>query len=572
MRLHHLPIGPKIALSIGLLVAGYGLTMAMVVISGLKTEAVLTQARTGLFPATQIAKAAETALGNQVALYESAVLIGELGTLDLARHARSQALTSYRSLARQPGLGRPMQQKVTALCTDLDSWATASESAYQRLLEAKGASVPGLDPAFLGGLVAQREALQGRSTELTRELTKALDLRLEEVLKASISGRWAAIVVFIGSLLVSGVLLTMAIYVWILRPLAATLRMMQEMGHGLIHLQPGVRDEVLIVGHSFRELYALVNQQISDLEAARNELTGLNRELEDRVARRTSELSSANRSLQKTLGDLQSTQKQLIESEKLAALGGMVAGVAHEINTPLGVALTAASHLGRETILIKEVLASEQLTQTGLEDYLTAIDTASTILVNNLNRAAALIRSFKQVAVDQSSDGRRPFNLLDYSKEIVLNLQPRLKRTGHIMEVTGQDQVVIDSWPGPFSQILTNLITNALEHAFEGRTGGRIQVRIGVVSDGRARIEVADNGCGMDDEVRRQLFSPFFTTKRGRGGTGLGLHISYNLVQRLQGAISCTSQPGQGTIFTIDLPFQPAAPPAGEPGKEAAHG
>jgi signal transduction histidine kinase len=291
------------------------------------------------------------------------------------------------------------------------------------------------------------------------------------------------------------------------------------------------------------------------LRLSEQELTRHRDNLEQLVAERTTRLQKAHNALQDSFQQLKQAQDQLVQSEKLVALGGLVAGMAHEINTPVGVAVTAASFLDQKTTDLASDYQSGGLKRSALDAYLATAREASATILKNLGRAADLVHSFKQVAADQSSEQRRRFELKPYLDEVLLSLRPRYRRTGHRITIECPAGLFVDSFPGAFSQIVTNLLLNALVHGMEGIGEG--QIHIGVTADSdQIAICFKDNGRGMTPEALARLFEPFFTTKRGQGGTGLGLHIVYNLVtQTLGGRITCQSQPGKGTQFLITLPL-----------------
>ncbi len=281
----------------------------------------------------------------------------------------------------------------------------------------------------------------------------------------------------------------------------------------------------------------------------------LNEGLEQRVLERTRQLEHANQELKETLEQLTRTQRQLVESEKMASLGGLVAGVAHEINTPVGVGVTAASHLEARAKAALGAYQEGTLTRTGLEKFLALCDESTRMILVNLRRASELIRSFKQVAVDRSTEERRSFTLRDYLEEVLLSLKPQLKKSAVTVELACDPELTIDSYPGAFSQILTNLVMNALLHAFDPGQAGRLTIACGQ-EQGRLSLAFSDDGKGIAPEHLDKIFEPFYTTKRGRGGTGLGLHILYNIVtQQLAGTIRCESTLGQGTAFFLDMPL-----------------
>ncbi len=301
---------------------------------------------------------------------------------------------------------------------------------------------------------------------------------------------------------------------------------------------------------SHRRLQRDATERVRAEEAVRR----LNEELEQRVVQRTEELQEANRNLHSSLDELQRTKDHLVQSEKLAALGELVAGVAHEINTPVGIGVTAASHLELKTREIEGLHQSGKLKRSDLEGYLNTASESSGALLSNLTRAAELIRSFKQVAVDQSTQERRRFNLKQYIDGVLLSLRPKLKKTHHGVVVECPDELELDSYPGAFSQIITNLVMNSLIHGFEHKEQGAIRIKA-YWEDGALVLRYSDDGCGMGEALRSRMFEPFYTTKRGQGASGLGLHIVYNLVnQSLGGSITCESAPGQGTTFVIRIP------------------
>lgn len=272
-------------------------------------------------------------------------------------------------------------------------------------------------------------------------------------------------------------------------------------------------------------------------------------------ARYQQDLENANQELKTSLDTLKRTRDQLVQSEKMAALGELVAGVAHEINTPVGVGVTAASFLDSKTREFSRLYESGELKRSEFENYMKTVQEVSNSILINMERAAELISSFKQVAVDQSSETKRLFNLKEYINEILLSLRPRYKKTSHTINVNCPDDIQINSYPGAFSQILNNLIMNSLLHGFKDMETGQMDIDIDRGETGGIKFLYRDNGCGMDTDQKEKVFDPFFTTMRGKGGTGLGMSILFNLVtQTLQGQVYLDSAPGQGVCFTISLP------------------
>ncbi|HSX59381.1 MAG TPA: two-component regulator propeller domain-containing protein [Tahibacter sp.] len=296
------------------------------------------------------------------------------------------------------------------------------------------------------------------------------------------------------------------------------------------------------------------------IQRSEEALRRLNDELESRVAQRTADLSRSNLELQATLDQLRRAQRQLVEAEKLASLGGLVAGIAHEINTPLGVCLTAASHLQTQAAQLRTRLTSGELRRSELDEFQQAACEGSDIILRNLQRADRLVRSFKQTAVDQSSDAWRELDLEQSVRDTLVMLGPVLKTTPHRIQIDATERLFVHTSPGALYQIVSNLVLNALQHAFVAGQVGTLTIRL--LRDGEEfGIDVADDGRGMDERERARVFEPFFTTRRSEGGSGLGLHIVHNLVtQVLGGRIVCASVEGRGTRFAIRWPApRPAA-------------
>lgn len=249
------------------------------------------------------------------------------------------------------------------------------------------------------------------------------------------------------------------------------------------------------------------------------------------------------------------TQNTLVETEKLASLGGLVAGVAHEINTPVGITLTAASHLSLATEKIRDQMQSGQIKKSDLEFYLNDANESSKLILSNSQRAADLIHSFKQVAVDQTSEARRQFHIDQYLSEIITSLSPKLRHSLITVDVDCPAGLEMDSYPGALSQVVTNLLMNALLHAYNEKESGVILIQVDPLANNQIRLTVRDDGKGIPAENLKHIFEPFFTTRRGNGGSGLGLHIVYNIVfKKLGGSIHVDSTAGEGTTFTLMLP------------------
>jgi signal transduction histidine kinase len=279
---------------------------------------------------------------------------------------------------------------------------------------------------------------------------------------------------------------------------------------------------------------------------------------ENAIAKRAAEdeLRRAKERAEAALSELRETQRSLIDAERLAALGGLVAGVAHEVNNPVGISLTVASSLARRCEAFAKEIESGQIRRSRLIEFTEGMKDAASQLVGNLHRAGELIQSFKQVAVDRSHAERRLFDIRQSTEQIVSSLRPGLKNSSVTLSIDIPEGIILDSYPGPYGQVLTNLFLNAMTHAFADERGGNIRISGRQRKPQSIEIEFSDDGRGMSEEVQRRAFDPFFTTRRSLGGTGLGLHIVYNLVtRRLGGRIVLASVPGRGTRFTMTLPL-----------------
>jgi C4-dicarboxylate-specific signal transduction histidine kinase len=284
------------------------------------------------------------------------------------------------------------------------------------------------------------------------------------------------------------------------------------------------------------------------------ELQSVNEELEARVVQRTAALTSTNAELADTLQHLKQAQNELVRSEKLAALGRLVAGIAHELNTPIGNGLMAVSTLEAHQHEFKDTMAAG-LKRSTLDAFVENVGLAAQIATRNLNRAAELVASFKQVAADQTSSQRRSFNLKQVIDEMLVAMRPTLSRSTHRVETDVPDHLVLDSFPGPLGQVLGNMIDNAIRHGFDQREGGLISITAHRSGDNQVTLLVTDDGAGIAAEHLPRIFDPFFTTRLGQGGSGLGLNIVHNIVtSMLGGSIEAASPQGKGATFVLVLP------------------
>ncbi|MDP3848664.1 MAG: ATP-binding protein [Pseudomonas sp.] len=283
-------------------------------------------------------------------------------------------------------------------------------------------------------------------------------------------------------------------------------------------------------------------------------LQQLNRDLEDRVEARMADLSQANADLHQALHHIE-------RSEPLAALGALIAGMAHELNTPMGNATLVLSTLTEQVAELNSALAANQLRKTQLEGFASAASQACALLERNLQRASALVADFKQVSADQVSQRRREFNLAELVDETLHTLAPSHKHSPVSINTSIPTEIRLDSYPGPLEQVISNLINNAVLHGMHDDQPLTISISACLVDTQSLQLTLSDNGRGMSPEVAAQAFQPFFTTRQGTGGTGLGLHLVHQLVYEvLGGSLTLDSQPGGGTRFDIRLPLQaPAA-------------
>lgn len=354
----------------------------------------------------------------------------------------------------------------------------------------------------------------------------------------------------LGSLVLTSLVVALLLAIWGANKMTEPVRALIDQAHDVAE---GHAPE-----HWPRSGILELNQLSADLESMATSLQALNQKLEERVKQRTNELEQANSELTRTLNDLRQTQTELVQAEKLAALGRLVAGVAHELNTPIGNGLMAASTMSEESREFEQRL-QQGIRRSDLESFIRDVVQAAEIASRNLERAAELVSSFKQVAVDQTSSQRREFNLRAVIDEILLTLRPTFKRTPYQVITDVPDNLNLDSYPGPLGQALTNLISNALQHGFSGRDHGTVSISAEKTDADWIIIRVSDDGRGIAPELLSKVFTPFVTTRLGQGGSGLGLHIVHSVVTRvLGGNVTLESEPDQGTTFILRIP--PAAP------------
>ncbi|MBB1417894.1 sensor histidine kinase [Pseudoalteromonas sp. SG44-1] len=363
-----------------------------------------------------------------------------------------------------------------------------------------------------------------------------------------------------------------------------------------IEIETTEHNELKVMEQSFNKLIDKVVQYRKELEQTQKaliisneKLDQQNLQLEQEVARKTSNLSQAmmdlqqqkyelekqkltlteevdlrrhteqelltkHTEMQRYVDELNMAQERLVSSEKMAALGGLVAGITHDINTPVGIGVTASSFLQERLIQIENAYKDKTLSPKALEEFINDAKQSTSLLTTNLDRASELVASFKQIAVDQASEAVRTINLKEYLGEIIRSLHPKIKNTSHHINLDCPVDLTLNLPAGAISQIFTNLIMNSLIHGFDGVSNGIIDIAI-KDEDDQVIIDFKDNGNGVTEQQLEKLFDPFFTTKRDQGGSGLGTHITFNLVkQTLSGEIDATSSPGNGLHYHISFP------------------
>ena len=312
--------------------------------------------------------------------------------------------------------------------------------------------------------------------------------------------------------------------------------------------------EMMMLADSVNTMLEKINRQILQYNQAEKEITELNQNLEEKVKSRTQALRDSNQELLDALEQVHQYQSQVIQSEKMASLGQMVAGVAHEVNTPIGLGVTASTMLNDKIEEITSMLEDKSLSAKKLEKFLYESKENTQIIYRNLSRAADLISSFKQVAVDQTADNIRSVEMEEFMREIIISLNPTLKKAHHEIKVQCDPGLILKTKPGPINQIIINLIMNSLIHGFKDTAQGEIHIKVSCTNN-RCLIRYSDNGSGIEEKIKQKIFDPFVTTRRGEGGSGLGMHLVYNLVtQALNGNIEVFSELGEGAEFILEFP------------------
>lgn len=325
---------------------------------------------------------------------------------------------------------------------------------------------------------------------------------------------------------------------------------LSRLANTLQNYEQGSSPSLEVPEGELRELGQELSAMLAAMASREAKFVAAQRELELKV----SEVAVSNAELAATLRRLKAAQEQLVTTEKMASLGGLVAGVAHEINTPVGVGVTAVSSLSSRIVDVRNKYQAGELGHSELNSFLDSTQQHCELLLSNLSRAAELVSSFKQVAVDQSADGLREFDLGVYLSEVWCSLSPQLKGTSLRYDMAVKDDIRVFNYPGALSQVLTNLVMNSITHGYERGEEGHLQLDVRQ-DGGEVELVYRDDGRGIAPEHLGQVFEPFFTTRRGRGGSGLGMHIVYNLVTgQLLGSIDLHSEPGHGVEVRIRFP------------------
>lgn len=319
----------------------------------------------------------------------------------------------------------------------------------------------------------------------------------------------------------------------------------------------------LIIVQSYSESteYTRRDLEVLTFIAANISIVLKQKEISDREKETNQALKSSletitiqNKDIENKVEQLKNTQKELIQKEKMASLGSLVAGIAHEINTPLGICVTGISNLDYHYKQFDLAMENGTATDTQLQNFLEDVGDMCKIISTNVQRAATLIQGFKQIAVDQSSESMRTINLVEYINEVIHSLNPMIKKTSHSVQIDGDKTLNVFTKPGAISQLITNLVNNAFLHGFEGKSNGVVQIKV-FNQNSNIHLEVSDNGVGMNREQLANIYEPFYTTKRGLGGSGLGAHIIFNIATSiLGGKIDVSSVEEQGTKFLIIFP------------------
>ncbi|ASD65980.1 sensor histidine kinase [Pseudoalteromonas piscicida] len=313
--------------------------------------------------------------------------------------------------------------------------------------------------------------------------------------------------------------------------------------------------ELNVLANNLNIMLARTENQLERHKADKQEIKQLNQSLEEKVNQRTIALREANQELLNALERMHQYQNQIIENEKMASLGQMVAGVAHEVNTPIGLGITGSTLLRDKLSDIREAFQTKSLTSKQLERFVNDGIENLDLIYRNLNRAAELVSSFKRLAVSQDLEVNSQIDLSNLLTEVVASMRAELSTKQPEVTIDCDTGLAIESKAGPLQQVLEQLISNSLLHGFKDQQNNSISITV-KSSMGQLTIEYADNGMGVPKAIKKRIFDPFVTTRRGEGGSGLGMHLVYNLVtQALGGSITLDEEFSQGAKFIITLPL-----------------
>jgi len=313
------------------------------------------------------------------------------------------------------------------------------------------------------------------------------------------------------------------------------------------------KDELDFLADAINKMRLQIKSDIVKLEEAEGALLQLNSELEDKVSDRTAKLEESNHQLKKSLDDLTLAKDQLVQSEKMASLGQLVAGVAHEVNTPLGICVTSITALKEKVEGLKKAVDDQELTKSHLTETIDLLMEYQQIIERSLNKSVELIRGFKSVAVEQHTDPELKINLAQHVNDVVNTVRTMFKCKNYHIKIEVDEKFEFVTFPSAWNQILTNFLMNSHIHGFEDREEGEISIKF-AESNGYLTMQYQDNGKGISEDVKKIIFDPFVTTKRGQGGSGLGLNIVFNLVStKLGGTVTCPEME-EGCCFKVKVP------------------
>jgi len=481
------------------------------------------------------------ALGKSRESFAATLVAANAYYLSLASDAAAEARTNIRRIEDAiPVMGDLADNDLQRSALDaLMQQAMVLRSGLDNLTNLFGKRASLLRTEIDGNQAAMITAIDNLSTEM-RRLEQDAQTQFDQSL-ANIYWVVVAVAVFFLSILLIG---SIVVAQSIRQPLQRLMAAMSAITVGRYHLP--------IHGTSARD-------EIGDMARA----VEVFRENAIAKERAEADLRASKEHAEQALAELRDAQKNLIQAEKLAALGGLVAGIAHEVNNPVGISLTVASSFARRCEAFAAELRSPPLRRSSLDEFVATSHAAASQLVANLQRAGELIQSFKQVAADRSHAERRQFDLAEATDQIIASLRPVLKRMPLALIVDVPPGIVMNSYPGSYGQVLTNLFLNAVVHAYPDGQAGTLSVGARAAGRNEVEITIADDGVGMTEEIKTRAFDPFFTTRRNHGGTGLGLHIIFNIItQSLGGRLTMDSVPGRGTTFRITIPRHARVAPA----------